>query len=117
MQLWGIDYAQGSRRPDASRLVWQRGIGGDARTGSFGAHCRRGYTGAGGRAKAARRSRNIKARRVAVADKRQEGPRGPGTVEEALRSCLALWDPGTHMSKQEWARACKRVAERLRGTG
>jgi hypothetical protein len=73
--------------------------------------------GASAPAKAARRSRNIKARRVAVADKRQEGPRGPGTVEEALRSCLALWDPGTHMSKQEWARACKRVAERLRGTG
>jgi hypothetical protein len=57
------------------------------------------------------------ARRVAVADKLQERPRGPSTVDEALTSCLALWDPATHMSKQEWARACKRVAERLRSTG
>ena len=73
--------------------------------------------GASAPAKTARRERRHKARRVAVADKLQERPRGPSTVDEALTSCLALWDPATHMSKQEWARACKRVAEHLRSTG
>jgi len=67
--------------------------------------------------KAAKRQRQGRARRVAVADKRQERPRGPSTVDEALTSCLAMWDAGTHMTKREWARACKRVAERLRSTG
>jgi hypothetical protein len=73
--------------------------------------------GASAPVKTARRERRRKARRVAVADRLQERPRGPSTVDEALASCLALWDPATHMSKQEWARACKRVAERLRSTG
>lgn len=35
------------------------------------------------------------------------------TTNEALVSCLAQWDKGTHMSRQEWARACRRVANRL----
>lgn len=73
--------------------------------------------GASAPAKTARRERSRKARRFAVADKLQERPRGPSTVDETLTSCLALWEPATHMSKQEWARACKRVAERLRSTG
>jgi hypothetical protein len=52
-----------------------------------------------------------------VADRKQERPRGPTTVEEALTSCLVLWEPSTHMTKREWTRACRRVAERLRETG
>lgn len=68
-------------------------------------------------AKAVKRKSNSRARRVAVADRKQERPRGPSTVEEALTSCLALWEPGTHMTRREWARACRRVAERLRSTG
>jgi hypothetical protein len=28
---------------------------------------------------------------------------------EALASCMAYWDPATHMSKTEWRRACVRV--------
>jgi Ni/Co efflux regulator RcnB len=32
---------------------------------------------------------------------------------EALASCLAQWDKGTHMSRHEWNRACRRVANRL----
>jgi len=67
--------------------------------------------------RAAKRERNRRARRVAVADTRQERPRDPSTVEEALTSCLALWEPATHMTKGEWRRACRRVAERLRATG
>jgi hypothetical protein len=34
-------------------------------------------------------------------------------TNEALASCLAQWDKGTHMSRQEWSRACRRVANRL----
>jgi hypothetical protein len=56
------------------------------------------------------------ARRIAVADSRPERPRGPSTVEDALSSCLVLWEPATHMTKGQWARACRRVAERLKDT-
>lgn len=30
------------------------------------------------------------------------------------RDCMALWDPSTHMSKQDWARSCGRVKGRLK---
>jgi hypothetical protein len=44
---------------------------------------------------------------------RQTGvEKGPDT--ESLASCLAMWEGSTHMSKREWARACRRVDERLR---
>lgn len=36
------------------------------------------------------------------------------TTNEALASCLAQWEKSTHMTKQEWGRACRRVADRLR---
>jgi hypothetical protein len=52
-----------------------------------------------------------RARRVAVADRRPA--RATGTIEEALTSCLGMWEPATHMTKAQWARACRRVAERL----
>jgi hypothetical protein len=67
--------------------------------------------------KATKRARNGRARRVAVADKGQGRPRGPSSVDEALSTCLVLWEPATHMTKREWTRACHRVAERLRDTG
>jgi hypothetical protein len=68
--------------------------------------------------KAVKRERNGgRARRVAVADRPQQRPTRASTVEEALTSCLALWEPATHMTRSQWARACRRVAERLRGTG
>jgi hypothetical protein len=49
------------------------------------------------------------------------------TVSEALRSsksrhneqdsavmdCVKMWDSGTHMTKQQWSRTCKRVQTRL----
>jgi hypothetical protein len=44
---------------------------------------------------------------------RQTGAeKGPDT--ESLTSCLAMWEATTHMSRQEWARACRRVDARLR---
>jgi hypothetical protein len=64
--------------------------------------------------KATKGARN--ARRIAVADSRPKRPRGPSTVEDALSSCLVLWEPATHMTKGQWARACRRVAERLKDT-
>ena len=36
------------------------------------------------------------------------------TTNEALASCLGQWEKSTHMTKQEWSRACRRVADRLR---
>jgi hypothetical protein len=27
--------------------------------------------------------------------------------------CVQMWDSGTHMTKQEWLRACRRVQTRL----
>ena len=35
-------------------------------------------------------------------------------ANDALASCLSQWDKGTHMSRQEWSRACRRVANRLK---
>jgi hypothetical protein len=40
-------------------------------------------------------------------------PRSKEPANEALASCMAQWDKGTHMSRQEWNRACRRVANRL----
>ena len=57
------------------------------------------------------------AQNAAPADRRtQPAGKTPGRkkpANEALASCLAQWDKGTHMSRQEWNRACRRVANRL----
>jgi hypothetical protein len=104
-------------------LVWMGSAAGlaqmpaPARSGQVAAGVGQMPAAAWAPAKETRRARNARARRVAVADKQQERPRRPSTVEEALSSCLVLWDPATHMTKREWARACRRVAERLRDTG
>lgn len=36
-----------------------------------------------------------------------------GAPRDALASCLSQWEKSTHMSRQEWGRACRRVANRL----
>lgn len=36
-----------------------------------------------------------------------------GATRDALASCLSQWEKSTHMSRQEWGRACRRVANRL----
>jgi hypothetical protein len=38
---------------------------------------------------------------------------GKNPLNETYESCLRIWERDTHMSKGEWARACKRVADRL----
>ncbi len=56
-----------------------------------------------------------------IATRRQPGKSDAGrrsakqnAANEALASCLASGRSRTHMSKQEWGRACRRVADRLR---
>jgi hypothetical protein len=49
---------------------------------------------------------------------RSSAPKQVGTPDrasstDALSSCIAMWDRGTHMSRQEWRRACRRVADRI----
>jgi len=33
--------------------------------------------------------------------------------DSAVVDCMQMWDSGTHMTKQEWSRTCKRVQTRL----
>jgi len=47
-----------------------------------------------------------------AAEKRVESP----NASDALGSCLEMWDPTTHMTRRQWARACRRVADRLKST-
>jgi hypothetical protein len=60
-----------------------------------------------------KRGRRARANRVAVAQK-TEPARSGSSVTDVVASCLAMWDPATHMSRSEWARACRRVAERIK---
>jgi hypothetical protein len=30
-------------------------------------------------------------------------------VQDTLGDCMSFWDPGTHMSKDEWRRTCQRT--------
>ena len=46
--------------------------------------------------------------------KRRDAPGPPtGSVQpgktdaERMRECMATWDPGTHMTKQQWRRTCR----------
>ena len=38
---------------------------------------------------------------------------GKNAMNETLKSCLDIWEKETHMTRQEWARACRRVADRI----
>jgi hypothetical protein len=33
--------------------------------------------------------------------------------ESAVANCVEMWDRGTHMTKQQWLRTCRRVQDRL----
>jgi hypothetical protein len=53
-----------------------------------------------------------------VAPSVAEVPGKPSARESAIRDqavadCERIWDPGTHMTKQEWSRTCRRVQTRL----
>jgi hypothetical protein len=43
----------------------------------------------------------------------RSAPSSKSGVEAAIADCMKLWDKGTHMSKQEWARTCRRIQTRL----
>jgi hypothetical protein len=32
----------------------------------------------------------------------------PNTREQKLKDCMAIWEPATHMSKEQWKRTCNR---------
>jgi hypothetical protein len=36
-------------------------------------------------------------------------------TRDSVEDCMRLWDAGTHVSKQEWARTCQRIQTRLNG--
>ncbi len=38
---------------------------------------------------------------------------GKNPANETYQSCLSMWEAATHMTRQEWARACRRVENRL----
>jgi len=40
-------------------------------------------------------------------------PAGGKASSERYADCVQLWDSGTHMSKQAWARTCRRIENRL----
>jgi hypothetical protein len=34
-------------------------------------------------------------------------------AKENIAECVRMWDAGTHMTKQQWARTCERIQSRL----
>jgi len=51
---------------------------------------------------------------VGILPHRQSLPQSQSNVHDsAVADCVRMWDSGTHMTKQEWARTCKRVQTRL----
>lgn len=52
---------------------------------------------------------------MGMSSHRQSGPpqSKAGERASAVADCMRMWDSGTHMTKQEWARTCKRVQSRL----
>ena len=48
------------------------------------------------------------------ADTTKEAKTSKTAPTDPLTSCLQLWESATHMSRQEWERACRRVDQRLK---
>jgi hypothetical protein len=71
---------------------------------------------ANARANTTSKAKKGRAHRRLVADKRPEPKATARSDDDTLTSCLELWEPATHMTRREWARACRRVAERLKDT-
>ena len=34
-------------------------------------------------------------------------------METAIADCESMWDRGTHMTKKDWSRTCRRVQDRI----
>jgi len=51
---------------------------------------------------------------VGIPPHRQSLPQSQSNVHDsAVTDCMGMWDSGTHMTRQEWARTCRRVQTRL----
>ena len=35
------------------------------------------------------------------------------TFDQRMQDCMAIWDKGTHMTKQQWRRSCKTTLQSL----
>jgi hypothetical protein len=44
-------------------------------------------------------------------DDRADGEKSGYLATEPLESCVARWDRGTHMTKDEWRETCRRVSD------
>jgi hypothetical protein len=70
---------------------------------------------------AAARTRNAAAAAAAAAtapDPDKPDPKSPEAKAEKqkrLDDCIAIWDKGTHMTKDQWKRTCKNSLEDLPG--
>jgi hypothetical protein len=51
--------------------------------------------------------------RATSASPSESAPSTPGGGAPGVAACMGFWDAGTHMSKREWAAACRRVEDRL----
>jgi len=68
---------------------------------------------------AAARTRNAAAAAAATApDPDKPDPNSPeakADKQKRLDDCIAIWDKGTHMTKEQWTRTCKNSLEDLPG--
>jgi hypothetical protein len=51
--------------------------------------------------------------RTTGASPSEAAPSTPGGGAPGFASCMSFWDAGTHMTKREWAAACRRTENRL----
>jgi hypothetical protein len=68
---------------------------------------------------AAARTRNAAAATAATeADPSKPDPNSPEAKadrQKRLDDCIAIWDKGTHMTREQWKRTCKNSLEDLPG--
>ena len=50
---------------------------------------------------------------VRVAPSAAEVASKRAALETAVADCESMWDRGTHMTKKEWSRTCRRVQDRI----
>jgi hypothetical protein len=43
----------------------------------------------------------------------ESAPSTPGGGHPGIQACMGFWDAQTHMTKREWAAACRRTQDRL----
>jgi hypothetical protein len=72
-----------------------------------------GGGGSGGRGVQGNSSDPLEATEVerpnSISDEPERLKRGGGAAGANLADCMQIWDPSTHMSKEQWATTCKRL--------